>query len=130
MLDEQAEKGDRSMMQDDTMVIQDKATTLYHRLDDLTVNGDLTIEQFVILDEALTLWAEYRQGIIEAQIEEENQRRRYEIDAESYVTDPDEWNEILRQAAADEESLSEAYAWLNEQEMENIRQDTMSEERI
>jgi hypothetical protein len=130
MLDEQAEKGDRSMMQDDTMVIQDKATTLYHRLDDLTVNGDLTIEQFVILDEALTLWVEYRQGIIEAQIEEENQRRRYEIDAESYVTDPDEWNEILRQAAADEESLSEAYAWLNEQEMENIRQDTMSEERI
>jgi len=118
------------MMQDDVMIMQDKATALYHRLDDLTVNGDLTVEQFVILDEALALWVEYRQGIIEAQIEEEYRRRRDEIDAESYVTDPEEWTEILRQAAADEESRAEAYAWLNEQEMENIRQDTMSEERI
>jgi len=114
------------MMHDDIVAIQDKATTLYHRLDDLTVNGDLTVEQFVILDEALSLWVEYRKGVIESQMDS---GWAY-IDSLSNVTDPEEWNEILRQAAADEESRAEAYAWLNEQEMENIRQDAMSEERI
>lgn len=118
------------MMHDDIVAIQDKATTLYHRLDDLTVNGDLTVEQFVILDDALSLWFEYRQGIIEAQIEKDNIVYSQEIDAESYITDPNELDEVFRQAAADEESLAEAYAWLNEQEMENIRNDSMSEERI
>ena len=114
------------MMHDDTVEIQDKATTLYHRLDDLTVNGDLTVEQFVILDEALSLWAEYRIGMAEAA------QRQYsaDIDAESYVTDSEEWKDIIAQAASEEESRAEAYAWMNEQEVERIHRDSMSEERI
>ena len=114
------------MMHDDDVTIQDKATVLYHRLDDLTVNGDLTVEQFAILDDALALWVEWRKNLAE----EAYRQYSADVDAESYVTDPEEWKDIIAQAAAEEESRLEYYAWVREQEMENIQKDTMSEERI
>lgn len=114
------------MMHDDDVIIQDKATVLYHRLDDLTVNGDLTVEQFAILDDALTLWVEWRKNLAEAA------QRQYsaDVDAESYVTDPEEWKDIIAQAAAEEESREQFYAWVIEQEVERVHQESMSEERI
>lgn len=114
------------MMHDDIVVIQDKATTLYHRLDDLTVNGDLTVEQFVVLDEALSLWVEYRKGLAE----EAQRQYSADVDAESYVTDPEEWKDIIAQSAAEEESRLEYYAWVTEQQVERFQRESMSEERI
>lgn len=114
------------MMHDDTVTIQDKATTLYHRLDDLTVNGDLTVEQLVILDEALSLWVEYRIGMAEAA----QRQHSADVDAESYVTDSEEWKDIIAQATAEEESRESFYAWVTEQEVERVHQESMSEERI
>lgn len=114
------------MMHDDIVVIQDKATTLYHRLDDLTVNGDLTVEQFVVLDEALSLWVEYRKGLAE----EAQRQYSADVEAESYVTDPEEWKDIIAQASAEEESRLEYYAWVTEQEVERVQRESMSEERI
>jgi hypothetical protein len=114
------------MMHDDDVTIQDKATTLYHRLDDLTVNGDLTVEQFVILDEALSLWVEYRRGLAEAAYNKYSAN----VDAESYVTNPDEWKDIISQAEAEEESRESFYAWVTEQEVERVHHESMSEERI
>jgi hypothetical protein len=114
------------MMHDDDVIIQEKATILYHRLDDLTVNGDLTIEQFAILDNALALWVEWRKGLAE----EAYRQYSADVDAESYVTDPEEWKDIIAQAEAEEESRERFYAWVTEQEVERIQHESMSEERI
>lgn len=114
------------MMHDDTVTIQDKATTLYHRLDDLTLRGELTVEQLVIIDEALSLWVEYRKELADAAYE----KYIADVEAESYVTDDGEWKDIIAQAAAEEESRESFYAWVTEQEVERIHRESMSEERI
>lgn len=86
-------------MLDDDVTIQDKADVLYRRVESLAVNGEITDEQFVILDEALSLWMEYRQSLAQREYEEWLRR---EIEEGSRVQDDAEWERILRE----EESLA------------------------
>jgi hypothetical protein len=87
------------MMLDDDVTIQDKADVLYRRVEALAVNGEITDEQFVILDEAMSLWVEYRQALAQREYEEWLRR---EVEEGSRVQDDAEWERILRE----EESLT------------------------
>ena len=86
-------------MLDDDVTIQDKADVLYRRVEALAVNGEITDEQFVILDEAMSLWVEYRQALAQREYEEWLRR---EVEEGSRVQDDAEWERILRE----EESLT------------------------
>jgi hypothetical protein len=72
------------MMLDDDVTIQDKADVLYRRVEALAVNGEITDEQFVILDEAMSLWVEYRQALAKREYDEWLRR---EVEEESRATE-------------------------------------------
>jgi len=81
-------------MLDDNVTIQDNADVLYRRVESLAVNGEITDEQFVILDEAMSLWVEYRQALAEREYEEWLRR---EVEEASRVQNPAEWERIIRE---------------------------------
>ena len=81
-------------MLDDNVTIQDNADVLYRRVESLAVNGEITDDQFIILDEAMSLWVEYRQALAEREYEEWLRR---EVEEASRVQNPAEWERIIRE---------------------------------
>lgn len=81
-------------MLDDNVTIQNNADVLYRRVESLAVNGEITDEQFVILDEAMSLWVEYRQALADREYEE---WLRQEVEEASRVQNPAEWERIIRE---------------------------------